>query len=421
MRSIYRWQLRGLLVATELLFLAQLVVLAVGVNAVLRGYTRVELSRLEARAQAILIEGASLASEAEHSGSFFVFSADRELVYSNRGRGRSISEEELLPVTYDGQTIGYFYAEGVRFLESSANRFVLASLAMLAGVSILVSAVVAVLVARRSAKTISRAITTLRSDLRTVRSLQPVASRTFEIAELTEISQTMHSVSSVLSDEEAYKRRWMQDIAHDLRSPISGIKGQLEGMRDGVLEPTEDRFTRTLADVKRLEEMVASITELHAIESMASLATEAIEIDALFAEIEAAHENALREAGASIESSASVATLPANRSLLLRAISNIVENAIRYGGSGVSVQLDAVETDGAVEIRIANNGRSIPPDQLERVFQRFFRGEFARKTQGSGLGLSIANQIATRHGGALSVRNLEPTGVEFRLALPLRS
>jgi two-component system sensor histidine kinase BaeS len=419
-KSVYRWQLRGLLSATGLLVLAQIVILAVGVGAVLRSYTRIQLARLEERAQAILLGGSAEAEEFEHAGSFFVFSADGALVYSNRGRGRSLPQEQLQPITYDGTTIGYFFAEGVRFLESSANQYLLASLGVLAAASILVSAVVAVLVAGRSAGRISHAVGVLQTDLQTVRSLEPVKPREFQITELTQMSRTMHTVSTMLADEETYKRRWMQDIAHDLRSPLSGLKGQLEGMRDGVLDPSSERFARTLRDVERLEEMVASITELHAIEAMATLDTEEIDLAGLFHEIESSYELALANTDAKLESATSVSTVRAHRGLLLRAVGNIIQNAIRYGGPGVSIQLSARANGEGTSIVIANDGPSIPEDQLERVFQRFFRGEFARNTQGSGLGLSIAHQIAARHGGSLTARNLEPAGVEFTLTLPQR-
>lgn len=415
MITAYRWQLHGFLLAMGILLAVQLVVLGIGLGAILRGYTTLQLDRLEGQAREILLTGDT--GVVDHSGPFFVFSRDLRLVYSNRGRGRSIAAEDYRPVTHDGAVIGYFFTEGVRFLENSANRYVLVSLGVLAGTSMVLSFGIASAFAARWSRLLSTALRSLQGDIHTLRALKPVERRSLKLWELREISGSLRDVSVILSDQESYKRQWMQDIAHDLRSPISGIKGQLEGMRDGVLQPSEDRFERTLDDVTRLERLVASMTELLSIESNPSVPLEPIAAESFLEAVERAHEVALRDAGATLTWDTELSHIRGNRDLLMRAVANVVGNAIAYGGAGVAIHLAIDSVDGLDRIAIENDGAPIPEDQLPRIFQRFFRGEFARNTPGSGLGLSIAREVALRHNGRLEAQNLKPRGVRFCLYL----
>lgn len=120
---------------------------------------------------------------------------------------------------------------------------------------------------------------------------------------------------------------------------------------------------------------------------------------------------------ARLELAIEVAEFHANEPLLTRAVSNIIANALRHGESGVIIVMRVAHAADQLSIEISNNGPSIPPDQLPRVFERFFRGEYGRSTGGSGLGLSIAEEIAVLHGGGLSAENLTPRGVRFTIVL----
>lgn len=417
-KSAYGWLRHGFLSAMGVLLAVQVALIAVGVAGILRGYSFFELQRLEQRAQAILLDGApDPDDELPHTGPFFVFSPDRALVYSNRGRGRSISVEEYREVRYRGVLIGYFYAEEVRFLSTVANRFFLLALGVLTVGSMGVSFGIAASAASKFAQTISTAVTELEKDLNGLISLKPVAARSFSVRELTDVSERLKEVSDLLSGAEEYKRRWMQDIAHDLRTPISGLRGQLEGLRDGVLEPSTERFTRVLRDVDRLERMAGSISELHSIESMGALSIEPVSTRQLIAHIESTFEAKLQTLDSRFEAHGDIDHIVADRDLIQRALMNIVSNALTYGGPGVIISISCTGTPQHPTIRVANNGPSIPENQLPYIFQRFFRGEYSRTSDGSGLGLSIASEIVARHGGAIRAENLSPHGVAFTIDL----
>jgi two-component system sensor histidine kinase BaeS len=399
------------------LLLVQIVLLSVGTLAVLRLYRSREVARLSEEALSIIMQGTAEVSP--HDGPFFVFSGDRSIIYSNRGRGRSIDDAEMIPLRLDGTVVGYYYAEQVRFLSTAANRFVLVSLSLLIVGSTLTGLLIAGAAARRNARTIAGSLSLIENDLLTLKAVQPVETRESQIEEVRRISENLHWVSLQLVDQEAYKRRWMQDISHDLRTPLSGLRSQLEGMLDGVFQASKDRLERTLSDVARIESMVDSISELHALETTRSLVVRPMNAAQFLDSITDELGGAVTENGASITARAETEILYANESLLRRAIENIVANALRYGGENISIDITVSSEGSESVISICNDGSPIPEDQLPRLFQRFFRGQFGRSSSGSGLGLSIAHEIAVLHGGTVTAHNGESGGVCFHIRLPV--
>ncbi len=420
MRSAYSWLLRSFLLAFLLLIITQLLILSIGTGAVLKAYSSNQVDYLEELALKILINPEAVPVQTpEHAGPFFVFSADRNLIYSNRGKGRSIPTGDYSPVNYRGNLIGYFYAGEVRFLDTRANRLFFTSLILLTAGSMLFSIAIAAAAAVRAAGKIAGPVNLLQQDIRVLRRLKKAPERKFSITELSEISSSLHEVSKLLAGEDEYKSQWMQNMAHDLRTPISGLKSQLEGMRDGVLEASPERLERNLSEIERLEELASGISELYALETIGTITTEEFPADEFCAELRLPFEHLLEQKEISLGSAVTAGTLRGNRSLLLRALRNIIANGISYSPAGSRIEIAIhKDTEGGRRILIANNGPRIEEDQLEKIFQRFYRGEFGRSTPGSGLGLNIARQAIRLHGGSIVARNLEPEGVEFEIQLP---
>ena len=420
MKSAYSWLLRSFLAAFLILISVQILILGAGIVPVLESYSRSQIHRLDELAQRILINPAEISAEnPQHSGPFFVFSADRELVYSNRGRGRTIPETDYRPVRYDGQVIGYYYAGEIRFLDTRSNRLFLASLGILLAFSMFASLGIAVLAAVRTARGIAGPVSVLRRDIQQLRGLKAPEIRDFPVRELSEISVSLNRVGTILAGEEEYKQQWMQNIAHDLRTPLSGLRGQLEGMRDGVLEAGPERYQRTLKELERLEAMIASVSELSRIENLKELQIEAISGENFCRETYRTFETRLAEGGSSLTCSAKIPYFYADGNLIRRAVENIMGNALVYAGPGASIfmEITAGDQDETV-LKISNDGPHIPEDQLEKIFQRFYRGEYSRSTPGTGLGLNISREIVQRHGGCISAENLKPRGVAFTITLP---
>ena len=419
MRTAYAWLLKSFLTAFLLLIATQILILTIGISTVLKIYSSNQINYLEELARQILINPASVPIERpEHSGPFFVFSADKNLLYSNRGKGRSIPSTDFRPVLYESRTIGYYYAGEVRFLDSQANRIFLTSLGVLLAGSMLVSFGLAILAAIRATRSIAGPVQLLRHDIGELRNLKEVGLRDFSIVELGDISESLHEVSRLLAGEEEHKRQWMHNIAHDLRTPISGLRGQLEGMRDGVLPVSRERFEQNLKEIGRLEELATGITELYNLETLTSIPTENIGVAEFCSELRLPFEHLLEQKHIELHCRVELDNLRGNRTLLLRALRNILSNSVGYCSAGAQIDLSfSIGPRGKSLIRIANTGPRIPDDQLERIFQRFYRGEYSRTTPGSGLGLNITREIIHLHGGTIAAGNLDPTGVEFNITL----
>lgn len=406
MKNAFTWLFRSIAGSLAALIAVQLVVVGLGLPLILGAYENYRQSEFENLAIEI-IKGSEEARETVQGmeSSFFVFSADRNLIYSNRGKGKSISEADLIPIQFGPNIVGYYRALELQFLDTKANRVFFNTLMLLLGGTVLVSSAIGLLFAYRAAGNISRPVEILLSDLETLEYLQSIPERRFAIRELTDISARLARVSGILSRQDAYKKQWMQDISHDLRTPIAGLRGQLEGLRDGVFKPSNERYGRLLSEIERLEGMAAGISELYFLENGTDLVPTAID-SAIFAE-EALRpfESAITANRIIIQKTIKVPMIRGDQNLLLRAAGNILSNAFRFIPEGGLLALKIAQTDEGWSLCIYNDGPSIPEAQLPLLFNRFFRGENSRSTAGSGLGLNIVQEIARRHGGTIKAEN----------------
>jgi signal transduction histidine kinase len=196
-------------------------------------------------------------------------------------------------------------------------------------------------------------------------------------------------------------------MSHDLKTPITRLRLRSELLDDPKLR---DRYG---ADLHELEAMVsATLDFLRGIDDREP--ARPIDVMAMLASLQADRQ----ETGAHVSLSGTThAPYVGQRSALRRCIANLLDNAIQYGGSA---QVDVDDTPQQLLLRIADEGPGIPADQLEKVFEPFYRieGSRSRETGGTGLGLAIARQIARAHGGELTLVNRPAGGLEARLLLP---
>lgn len=433
MKNAFAWLFRSIAGSLAALVLVQILLVGLGLPLILGAYSRFRQGEFE-RLAAEIIRGNEEAREEVlgMESAFFVFSSDHALIYSNRGKGKSITGAELIPVKFNQNVVGYYRAEELHFLDTRANRLFFITLMLLLGVSVLVSSAIGLIFAYRAAGNISRPVETLLGDMEMLERLQSVPERRFAIRELTDISRRLARVSGILSRQDSYKRQWMQDISHDLRTPIAGLRGQLEGLRDGVFEPSTERYGRLLSEIERLEAMAAGVSELYYLENGADLAPGAIEGKGFLEEVLRPFESAIAANRITVQKGIQAPVIRGDRALLLRAAGNIVSNALRFIPPGGLLALTIAQTEGGWSLRVYNDGPLIPEEQLPLIFNRFYRGENSRSSAGSGLGLNIVQEIARRHGGQITAENRSreapnhdstppgaaPTGVCFTLYIP---
>jgi two-component system sensor histidine kinase BaeS len=423
MIRVFPWLLKRFLLAFAILVAVQLVVNTAGVSLLLSRYADAQLRSLEELALEVLIEPDSYDSESfPYASPFFVYSSDKTLIFSNRGKGRSISDSEIFPVVYQNTVVGYFHASEINFADNQANKVFLISISVLGGISILLSIIIGLMFAFFNSKKIALPVETLRADIHKIRLPARVPERQFGITELTEISADLAEVSSTIIRQDESKKQWMRDLAHDLRTPLAGLRSQLEAYVDGVLEPEPVRLKRNLFEIARLEQLVLSMDELAEIETRRSIEKQQLVTDDFIGQLLMPFELLIKEKGIEIEKSSTVKSFEGDEMLLLRATGNILANSVKYVEPGgkiwIKVSPDEAAGNQKTVIEIGNNGPVIPVSQRDRIFDRLFRGEFARKTSGSGLGLSISKEIVDLHEGEISVCEVNPRGMCFIVKLP---
>jgi len=198
-------------------------------------------------------------------------------------------------------------------------------------------------------------------------------------------------------------------MSHDLKTPITRMRLRAELLEDGEIK------TRFSNDLQEMESMVGATLDF-----MRGLDTDEraqpVDMNAL---LESLQEDAQETGGVVAIAGAASAPYVGRPQALKRCLRNLVDNAIQYGGGATLAVEDGPER---LTIRIRDRGPGIPAHELERVFEPFHRVEASRgrDTGGTGLGLTIARGVAQLHAGSLTLRNLEPQGLEATLVLPRR-
>ena len=229
------------------------------------------------------------------------------------------------------------------------------------------------------------------------------------VNEFDRILDSVKKLKNRLLHEETLRRQWMQDISHDLRTPLTAVKMQVEGMNDGVLDATAERFAALYSELTLIEKLVWNLQDLSRFESPEMKISPA-DVNAwkfaddvssrfvLLAQKKKIKFTVQKKCAEDFEFSA-------DPLLLMRCVSNLLQNAFQYTAEGGEVTLCIEEQiENRAKISVMNTG-AISEDDIPHVFDRLYRGDRSRSTAGSGLGLSIAQAIANLHGGKIEVQN----------------
>ena len=223
---------------------------------------------------------------------------------------------------------------------------------------------------------------------------------------------------------EETRRDFVANVSHELKTPVGAITLLAETMEDAAEDPDAVRrfADRMQAESRRLAHLVQEIIELSRVQGNSSLPdAEAVEIDDVVADAVALNRNFAL--GSSIEVAVGGAgglRVFGSASMLTTALSNLVSNAISYSDPQTRIGVSVRREGGMVELSVKDQGIGISKENLERVFERFYRVDRARSrsTGGSGLGLAIVKHIATDHGGEVTAWSMRGQGSTFTLRLP---
>lgn len=298
------------------------------------------------------------------------------------------------------------------------------SLGFGAFLSVLVSLGIAFAFSRGPSDDARRLQTGLKDIARGKRDVRFFLSGNGHIHELKGIGESVSFLQERLAQEEELRRQWSQDIAHDLRTPVAALRAQLEAMRDGLLGGTPERFDLLLSESRRLEKIIDDLLCLAQVESPGFIPKpEPVSVSCLARNAanrlmySAARSGHLIRVHSDEENSV---PFWADPGLLDRALSNLIQNAVKYSPADSCISVCVRQSPRGCSIEVENPGR-IRESELERIFDRLYRCEASRTTEGSGLGLPIARAIACAHGGSLSAVNAPGHIVRFSFVLPAKN
>ena len=245
--------------------------------------------------------------------------------------------------------------------------------------------------------------------------------------EVGELARAFNVMAAELAETDRMRRDLVANVSHELRTPISALRAALENMVDGVEPPDEATLRTMLSQAERLGRLVDQLLDLSRLEAgVVPLERRRFRVDEVLARV--VEESGMqRDDGNGIAVRVSVEPpdleVSGDPERIHQVVANLLDNAIRHSPASGSVVLRAAARAGQVSIEVHDQGPGIPPEDTDRVFERFYRADRARSSTdgGSGLGLSIARWIVDLHGGAIRAEPNTPRGTRMVVSLPLGS
>jgi signal transduction histidine kinase len=244
--------------------------------------------------------------------------------------------------------------------------------------------------------------------------------------EFGELARAFNAMAAELAGVDRMRRELVANVSHELRTPIGALQALLENLVDGV-EPVDPSSLRTaLGQTERLGRLVGQLLDLSRLESGAlALRPAPFPVRPLLEqatrECELGENFIARPVWLRVDVQPGDLRVLGDSERMHQVIANLLENAVRHSPTDGRVWLSAhAATDGVTTIEVADEGPGIPPEEAERVFERFHRVDAARNARdgGTGLGLAIARWIVDAHGGTIAVRAREPHGCRVVVELP---
>jgi len=236
--------------------------------------------------------------------------------------------------------------------------------------------------------------------------------------DIRSVARAFNSMSARLKAIDEQRRSFLADVTHELRTPLSVIRGQAEAIADGLYPADASHLAPILDATATLDRLVEDLRTLVLTDAgNLVLHKEPTDIGALVRDTVESFRSQAESRGLSLtaEIAANPPTIEVDPARIRQVIGNLLSNAIRHTPSGGSVQVDVDSAPEHVTVTVTDAGEGIPPELLSHVFERFVKGT---SSTGSGLGLAIAHDIVAAHGGTIAIENRAEQGVVVRVELP---
>jgi signal transduction histidine kinase len=320
-----------------------------------------------------------------------------------------------------GEAVVRFGSSGLTSADHALQTDLLRAIAGAAGLAALLALLTGLAVARRITRPVERIIAVTRamaSGERTAR-----VGRVASSGELRELATAFDQMADTLDRQEQLRRDLVADVAHELRTPVAILQAGHEALLDGITEPTADQLSSLRDEVLRLARMISDLQTLAAADAAAlHLAMRPCDLASVADTAADSLAGRFETAGITLDRQLTAAAIHADPRWLHQVITNLLTNALKFTAAPGRVTIStrpAGTSGGDAVLTVTDTGIGIPPAELPRIFDRFWRGQQAAQTSGSGIGLAVAAELTRAHGGQLTVSSEPGTGTQVTLTLPL--
>lgn len=240
-------------------------------------------------------------------------------------------------------------------------------------------------------------------------------------AEVRAVGHALNRLAETLEHEDRVRRESVADLAHELRTPVSGLLSRIEAAEDGVFADQGENLAAMHAEGLRLRRLLDDLDRLAAAEQP-GLLLEKRPLD--LAAVAAAEANQMEagfaEKGVALERELAPARLDGDPGRLAQIVANLLSNALRYTEPGGRVELRVAAEPGVAVLEVADTGIGVEAEDLEHIFKRFWRADKSRSraTGGTGIGLAIVRELVIAHEGRIDVESAPGRGSRFRVNFP---
>jgi signal transduction histidine kinase len=351
---------------------------------------------------------------------------------SNFNLGDSLPGEQIehgTPIKVEGETVGYLIFSPPPFDENSRERVFLNRTTTFLVYSALGTVAIALILGVLLSRSLTSPIRELTRATHAVSQgdlSQQVPIRSND--ELGELGKAFNKMSAELSRSVNARKQMTADIAHELRTPLSLILGHAEAVHDGVLPPTPENFEIIREEATRLEHLVNDLRILSLADAgELTISLQTIEPERLLQEVAALYQYQTRQKNITLELNiaSQLSPIEVDPGRMTQVLTNILDNALRHTPAGGRLSLSARDVNDRVELAVQDSGPGLKAEELERIFERFYRTDASRQREehssSSGLGLAIAKSMVQAHGGQVSAESAQGNGLKVIIRLPKKS
>lgn len=355
----------------------------------------------------------------------------RENMYTHYNQWNGNYTEDVFELNIANRNIGkitigylgpfYFNEEELYFL-SSVNRILL----LVSIGSMLVAILIGILISKSIITPIESVIHYLNHIQDTSTSSLPKHS--YHSQEIQNLYISALTLEQRIHEQEKLRKQLTQDMAHEIKTPLTSIQGQLEAMIDGIFPLTTERIHSCYEEIIRIKSLIQEVEALSSIENDTVLLNfDYFNLHDLVLELSTTFQTSLLEQGMSIHikygsnyDAESYTNFYGDLDKMKQVFFNLTSNAIKYAGTGtkIVIQLDN-DTKGNYMIHYLDNGPGVPEKDIPFIFERFYRADLSRSGHmGIGIGLTLAKTIISKHSGQISYQNTLNEGAHFLISLP---